>query len=129
MRAEAGAARVIAFCFLQYRPIPENDKLMIRPDRGPSMKSQPVVLLLGTLGGVPSHVRPYLSDDNPFSEAEFKTIKYRPDFPGPFEAYENAEQRAEVLPAAYVAHPERSAPGVPVQRPLELLTLRMPWGL
>jgi putative transposase len=55
------------------------------------MTSQPVALLLATLGVVPSHSRPQVSDDNPFSEAQFKTLKYRPDFPDRFGAYEDAE--------------------------------------
>jgi putative transposase len=55
------------------------------------MTSQPVALLLATLGVVPSHSRPQVSDDNPFSEAQFKTLKYRPDFPARFGAYEDAE--------------------------------------
>ncbi len=57
------------------------DQLIIHADRGPSMTSQPVALLLATLGVVPSHSRPHVSNDNPFSEAQFKTLKYRPDFP------------------------------------------------
>jgi putative transposase len=67
------------------------DQLIIHADRGPSMTSQPVALLLATLGVVPSHSRPHVSDDNPFSEAQFKTLKYRPDFPDRFGAYEDAE--------------------------------------
>jgi putative transposase len=67
------------------------DQLTIHADRGPSMTSQPVALLLATLGVVPSHSRPQVSDDNPFSEAQFKTLKYRPDFPARFGAYEDAE--------------------------------------
>jgi putative transposase len=67
------------------------DQLIIHADRGPSMTSQPVALLLATLGVVPSYSRPRVSDDNPFSEALFKTLKYRPDFPARFEAYEDAE--------------------------------------
>ncbi len=67
------------------------DQLTIHADRGPSMTSQPVALLLATLGVVPSHSRPQVSDDNPFSEAQFKTLKYRPDFPARFGSYEDAE--------------------------------------
>ena len=67
------------------------DQLIIHADRGPSMTSQPVALLLATLGVVPSHSRPQVSDDNPFSEAQFKTLKYRPAFPDRFGAYEDAE--------------------------------------
>ena len=66
-------------------------QLIIHADRGPSMTSQPVALLLATLGVVPSHSRPQVSDDNPFSEAQFKTLKYRPDFPARFGVYEDAE--------------------------------------
>ena len=67
------------------------DQLIIHADRGPSMTSQPVALLLATLGVVASHSRPHVSDDNPFSEAQFKTLKYRPDFPARFGSYEDAE--------------------------------------
>jgi putative transposase len=131
------------------------DQLIIHADRGPSMTSQPVALLLATLGVVPSHSRPHVSNDNPFSEAQFKTLKYRPDFSDRFGAYEDAEtfcqgffpwynrehrhgalglmtphdihyglaaakwqQRAEVLHAAYAAHPERFPRGVPLPPPL-----------
>ena len=131
------------------------DQLIIHADRGPSMTSQPVALLLATLGVVPSHSRPHVSNDNPFSEAQFKTLKYRPDFPDRFGAYEDAEtfcqrffpwyntehrhgalglmtphdihyglaaakwqRRAELLRAAYAAHPERFPRGGPVPPPL-----------
>jgi len=67
------------------------DQLIIHADRGPSMTSQPVALLLATLGVVPSHSRPHVSNDNPFSEAQFKTLKYRPNFPDRFGSYEDAE--------------------------------------
>ena len=63
-------------------------QLIIHADRGPSMTSKPVALLLATLGVTPSHSRPHVSDDNPFSEAQFKTLKYRPDFPARFGALE-----------------------------------------
>jgi putative transposase len=131
------------------------DQLIIPADRGPAMTSKPVALLLASLGVVPSHSRPHVSDDNPFSEAQFKTLKYRPDFPARFGAYEDAQafcrqffpwynaehchsalglmtphdlhndlaeakwqHRAEVLRAAYAAHPERFPRGVPVPPPL-----------
>ena len=66
-------------------------QLIIHADRGPSMTSQPVALLLATLGVLPSHSRPHVSDDNPFSEAQFKTLKYRPDFPARFGSLEDSE--------------------------------------
>ena len=50
-----------------------------------------MALLLATLGVVPAHSRPHVPDDNPFSEAQFKTLKYRPDFPDRFGAHEDAE--------------------------------------
>jgi putative transposase len=59
-------------------------QLTIHSDRGPSMTSKPVALLLGDLGVTKSVSRPYVSDDNPYSEAHFKTFKYRPDFPERF---------------------------------------------
>ena len=54
------------------------------------MKSKPVALLLADLGITKTHSRPYTSDDNPFSEAQFKTLKYRPDFPERFGSLEDA---------------------------------------
>ena len=58
--------------------------LITHSDRGPSMTSKPVALLLADLGVTKSLSRPYTSNDNPYSEAQFKTMKYRPDFPGCF---------------------------------------------
>jgi putative transposase len=63
-------------------------QLTIHSDRGPVMKS--VALLLADLGVTKSHSRPYVSDDNPFSEAQFRTLKYRPDYPGRFGCIEDA---------------------------------------
>ena len=48
------------------------------------MKSKPVAFLLADLGATKSHSRPHVSNDNPFSEAQFKTLKYRPEFPDRF---------------------------------------------
>lgn len=62
----------------------EPGQLTVHSDRGPSMKSKPVALLLADLGATKSHSRPHVSNDNPFSEAQFKTLKYRPDFPDRF---------------------------------------------
>jgi putative transposase len=58
----------------------------IHADRGSSMTSKPVAFLLADLGVTQSHSRPHVSDDNPFSEAQFKTLKYRPDFPERFDS-------------------------------------------
>jgi putative transposase len=59
-------------------------QLTLHADRGSSMTSKPVALLLADLGVIKSHSRPYVSDDNPFSESQFKTMKYRPQFPDRF---------------------------------------------
>ena len=120
------------------------DRLTIHADRGSSMTSKPVAFLMADLGVTRSHSRPHVSHDNPYSEAQFKTLKYRPDFPDRFGCIEDArafcqrffswynaehhhsglgrntpesvhygraaairEQRAIILEAAYIAHPER----------------------
>jgi putative transposase len=62
----------------------EPGMLTLHADRGTSMRSKPVAALLVDLDVAKSHSRPYVSDDNPFSEAQFKTMKYRPDFPARF---------------------------------------------
>jgi putative transposase len=119
-------------------------QLSLHADRGSSMTSKPVALLLADLGVAQSHSRPHVSNDNPYSEAQFKTLKYRPAFPARFGSIEAARahcreffawynndhrhgglglhtaadvhhghapavraQRAQVLDAAYTAHPER----------------------
>jgi putative transposase len=56
-------------------------QLSIHADRGSSMTSKPVALLLVDLGVTQSHSRPHVSNDNLYSEAQFKTFKYRPAFP------------------------------------------------
>ena len=66
------------------------DQLTIHSDRGPSMASQSVAQLLASLGVVKSHSRPHVSNDNPFSESQFKTMKYRAEFPERFGGYEDA---------------------------------------
>jgi putative transposase len=119
-------------------------QLTIHADRGSSMTSKPVAFLLADLGVIQSHSRPHVSNDNPYSESQFKTFKYRPDFPGTFGSIEAARAhcqdfftwynndhrhgglglhtpadvhygraqavqaaRADILAAAYAAHPER----------------------
>lgn len=66
------------------------DQLTIHADRGSSMRSKPVALLLSDLGVTKSHSRPYQSNDNPYSESQFKTLKYQPHFPERFENIESA---------------------------------------
>ena len=65
------------------------DQLTLHADRGTSMKSKTVAQLLGDLGVTKSHSRRHTSDDNPFSEAQFKTLKYRPNFPKRFGSIED----------------------------------------
>jgi putative transposase len=64
--------------------------LTLHADRGSSMKSKPVALLLSDLGVTKTHSRPHTSNDNPYSEAQFKTLKYRPEFPRRFGSIEDA---------------------------------------
>lgn len=65
-------------------------QLTIHADRGSSMTSKPVAFLLADLGVTKTHSRPYTSSDNPYSEAQFKTLKYRPGFPDRFATIEQA---------------------------------------
>lgn len=65
-------------------------QLTIHADRGSSMTSKSLALLLADLGVVKTHSRPHVSDDNPFSEAQFRTLKYRPGFPDRFGSIEDA---------------------------------------
>jgi putative transposase len=131
-------------------------QLSLHADRGSSMTSKPVALLLADLGVTQSHSRPHVSNDNPYSEAQFKTLKYRPAFPARFASLEAARAhcqeffgwyndehrhgglglhtaadvhhgqaaavragRAQILDAAYQAHPERfvSRPPAPPALP------------
>lgn len=63
--------------------LPEH-QLTIHADRGSSMRSKPVAFLLADLSITKTHSRPYTSNDNPYSESQFRTMKYRPDFPDRF---------------------------------------------
>lgn len=65
-------------------------QLTLHADRGASMTSKPVALLMADLGVTKTHSRPHLSDDNPFSESQFKTLKYRPQFPERFGSIQDA---------------------------------------
>ena len=119
-------------------------QLTIHADRGSPMTAKPVAFLLAELGVTKSHSRPHVSNDNPYSESQFRTMKYRPTFPDRFGSFQDAHafcgrffrwyndehrhsgigfhtpadvhhgraellraQRADVLSAAYAAHPER----------------------
>ena len=82
------AEQLIDQALLQQRIGP--DQLTIHADRGSSMTSKPVAFLLADLGVTKTHSRPYTSSDNPYSEAHFRTLKYRPEFPARFESIEHA---------------------------------------
>ena len=134
-------------------------QLTLHADRGTSMTSKPVALLLADLGITKSHSRPYTSNDNPYSESQFKTLKYRPEFPERFASLAEARAfcqaffhwyntthrhsgiglctpamvhtgqaaaiyaaRAQVLAAAYAAHPERFVHRAPQPPPLPTAT-------
>jgi transposase InsO family protein len=67
-------------------------QLTVHADRGAPMKSKSVKALLSDLDVRPSYSRPRVSNDNPFSEAGFKTMKYSPDFPARFGSFEEAQE-------------------------------------
>lgn len=133
----------------------EPGQLTVHADRGSSMKSKAVAHLLSDLGITKTHSRPHVSNDNPYSEAQFKTLKYCPQFPERFGAIEDArafcqpfftwynkehhhsgialmtpeqvhygfadqiaDQRSEVLRAAFLKHPERFKGKMPTPQPL-----------
>jgi len=75
----------------------DRDRLTVHADRGTSMTSKPVAQLLVDLGVARSHSRPHVSNDNPFSEANFKTLKYCPAFPGRFGSIEDARSFCAVF--------------------------------
>jgi putative transposase len=68
----------------------EPGTLTLHADRGSSMSSKTVAFLCADLGVTKTHSRPYQSNDNPYSESGFKTLKYRPDFPARFGSIQHA---------------------------------------
>lgn len=133
----------------------QQDQLTLHADRGSSMKSKAVALLLSDLGVTKTHNRPHVSNDNPYSESQFKTLKYCPEFPGSFGSIEDArsfcrdfftwyncehkhsslglltpeqvhygldkeilQKRADVLKAAFKAHPQRFKGKIPLPLPV-----------
>ena len=75
--------------------------LTVHADRGSSMRSKPVAFLLADLGVTKTHSRPYTSTDNPYSESQFKTMKFRPEFPARFDSIEHARSFCRVFFAWY----------------------------
>ena len=87
-------------------------QLLIHADRGPAMTSKPVALLLADLGVTRTHSRPHVSNDNPYSEAQFKTLKSRPEFPERFGFIEEARALCQRLFAWYNTEHHHSGLGL-----------------
>lgn len=85
----------------------EPDQLTIHADRGGSMTSKSVAFLLADLGVTETHSRPHVSNDNPYSEAQFKTLKYRPDYPSRFGCQPDARAWAKNI--FYLVQPGTSS--------------------
>lgn len=75
----------------------QRGQLTIHADRGSAMTSKSVALLLADLGVTKTHSRPQVSNDNPYSEAQFKTLKYRPDYPSRFGSQQDARAWANAF--------------------------------
>jgi putative transposase len=97
--SKALAKELIDHTLLKQRIVP--GQLTIHADRGPAMTSKPVALLLSDLGVAKTHSRPHVSNDNPYSEAQFKTLKYRPEFPERFNTVAEAREVCAALIAWY----------------------------
>ena len=93
------AEKLIADTVTKYNIEP--GRLTLHADRGTSMRSKPVAALLVDLEVAKTHSRPHVSDDNPYSEAHFKTLKYRPDFPDRFGSIEDARAHCHAFFAWY----------------------------
>ena len=91
------------------------DQLTLHADRGTSMTSKPVAQLLVDLGVARSHSRPHVSNDNPYSEAAFKTLKYCPAFPTNFGSIQDARVFCEQF-FAYYNHEHRHS-GIALHTP------------
>ena len=82
----------------------EPGQLTIHADRGSSMTSKPVAFLMADLGVTKTHSRPHVSDDNPYSESHFRTLKYRPGFPERFGSLQDARSFCQEFFAWYNDH-------------------------
>ncbi len=87
-------------------------QLTIHADRGSSMASKPVALLLADLGVTKTHSRPRVSNDNPYSEAQFKTLKYCPSFPGTFASVQDARAFCAEFFSTYNHHHRHAGLGL-----------------
>ena len=93
------AKRLIEYTCRKQNIVP--GQLTIHADRGSSMKSKPVALLLSDLGVTKTHSRPHVCDDNPYSESQFRTLKYHPGFPDRFGSIEDARGFCQTFFAWY----------------------------
>ncbi len=91
------------------------NQLTIHADNGSSMASKPVAFLLADLGVTKTHSRPHVSNDNPYSEAHFKTLKYRPQFPERFGSIEDA--RSFLVRILHLVQPRPPPPGIGMHTP------------
>jgi len=90
----------------------DQGRLTIHADRGSPMKAKPVAMLLADLGVTKTHSRPHVSNDNPYSESQFKTLKYRPDFPSRFGSIEDARVFGRAFFAWYNSEHRHSGIGL-----------------
>ena len=88
---------------LQKHEIPMG-QLTIHADRGKVMRSKPVAFLMADLGVSKTHSRPYTSNDNPYSESQFRTLKYRPGFPDRFGCIQDCRAYCQEFFAWYNGH-------------------------
>ena len=96
----------------------EPGSLTVHADRGSSMRSKELALLLADLGVTKTHSRPHVSNDNPYSEAQFKTLKYRPEFPERFGSLEDARAFCRRFFEWY-NHEHRHS-GIAMMRPIDV---------
>jgi len=89
-----------------------SDQLTLHADRGPSMRSKTVAQLLLDLGVTKSHSRPHTANDNPYSEAQFKTLKYRPDYPDRFASIDHARSWSQTFFNGYNTDHRHTALGL-----------------
>jgi putative transposase len=96
-RRESAAVyqELVEACCKDQGVVPE--QLTIHSDRGSPMTAKSTALLYVDLGIAKSHSRPYTSNDNPYSEANFRTLKYRPDMPDRLGSLEHARQVMRAL--------------------------------
>lgn len=96
--AELAEQLIAATCIKQSV---QRAQLTLHADNGSPMIAKTVAILLADLGVAKSHARPHVSNDNPYSEAQFKTLKYRPDYPDRFGSLADARQWARSFFAWY----------------------------